>query len=225
MSYPPKSIPQYIKYIRMLLQKSKYDGYIEKICSSIEKNNYTMSPRQFDILERYRKGDNVSYSTKNENMNAKSKLVHLIKEIIKMKFKSGPSGGRRFIPPTIEVPLSNIEKLNNEKGGPHIKRITKGNEIILLISTYLRIALEESKRGRTTRQGEIDKNQLLKRFDEIFSKSPLFKGALKKSIQGSKQLNTSSGIFVPSNLEISTEDQKDPKILIIKNPTNFKSEV
>lgn len=137
-----------------------------------------------------------------------------------MKFSNKPSGGRRYIPDFIDVPLSNIQKLNNEPNGPHIKRTKRGNEIILLVSPYLRIALEESKRGRTTRQNEIDKNALLKRFDEIFSKSPIFKGALKKSIQGVKQIDTPFGPFTPSNLFISTEDQTSPEVLKIKNPVN-----
>lgn len=225
MANLPSDIPQYIKYIRMLLQKSNYDRYIDQVCSSIEKNSYRMSPRQFGVLERYRRGDSTPYSPKNENV-MNPKIPNLIKEIIKMKFSNNPSGkgGRRYIPNTIDVPLSSIQKLNSEKGGPHIKRTKKGDEIILLISTYLRIALEESKRGRTTRQGEIEKNQLLKRFDEIFSKVPLFKGALKKSVQGVKQMDTPFGAFIPSSLEISMKDQTNPDILKIKNPVEFNSE-
>lgn len=222
MANLPPDIPQYIKYIRMLLQKSNYDRYIDKVCSSIEKNNYRMSPRQFGVLEKYRRGDSTPYSPKNENI-MNTKLTSLIKEIVKMKFDSGPTGGRRYIPDFINVPLSSIKKLNSEKEGPHIKRTRKGDEIILLISPYLRIALEESKRGRTTRQGEIDKNQLLKRFDEIF-KDSFFKGALKKSVQGAKQMDTPFGPFIPSNLKISVEDQTNPDILKIKNPSTFNKE-
>lgn len=65
MANSPSNIPQYINYIRMLLKKSNYNKYIDQVCSSIENNNYKMSPRQFIVLERYRKGDSTPYSPKN----------------------------------------------------------------------------------------------------------------------------------------------------------------
>lgn len=209
--------PSYINYIKSLYRLTKPDNITKNIVRNVENRNYMISNREKDHLERYRKGDTSKYPYTNETMKS-TKLTSLIKEIVKMKFDNSPGGGRRYIPQFINVPLKNIQRLNSEKGGPHIKRTKKGDEIVLLISPYLRIALEESKRGRTTRQGEMEKSQLLKRFDEIF-KDPLFKGSLKKSLQGAKQMDTPFGPFIPSNLKISAEDQKDPDILIIKNPS------
>jgi hypothetical protein len=215
--------PSYINYIKSLYKLTRPDNITKNIVRNVEQRNYMISRREKAHLERYRTGDTSRYPYTNENMES-TKLTEIIKEIIKMKFDGGPTGGRRYIPDFINVPLSSIKKLNSEKGGPHIKRTRKGDEIILLISSYLRIALEESKRGRTTRQGEIDKNQLLKRFDEIF-KDSFFKGALKKSVQGAKQMDTPFGPFIPSNLKISVEDQSNPDILKIKNPSTFNKEV
>jgi len=53
----PTDIKAYIKYIRMLLQKSNYDSFVDKVCTSIENKGYKMSPRQYEVLRKYEKGE------------------------------------------------------------------------------------------------------------------------------------------------------------------------
>lgn len=53
----PKNVEAYIKYIRMLLKKVKYDSFVDKVCTSIEQNDYKMSSRQYEVLRKYQSGD------------------------------------------------------------------------------------------------------------------------------------------------------------------------
>lgn len=122
--------------------------------------------------------------------------------------------GRRYIPDTLQVPRSKIEELNKLTGDPkkrHIRILQKPDatgeiaEIRLAVSPLLKIALDESKRGRTSRQTLMYQNKLLKRFNEIFSGGQLqmFKGALKKSIDNQQIINHPIyGDMFISNLEI-----------------------
>lgn len=105
------------------------------------------------------------------------------------------------------------KKLNQEPNGPHIKMISQGGKIVLLISEYLKQALEGRQRGRTSRDTEIYKNKLLKRSQEIYS-SPndnLFIASLKKSLEGTKPKETPFGTMYQSGLVI-TKSKKSGKM-------------
>lgn len=132
--------------------------------------------------------------------------------------------GRRFIPPNIDIPKDFIKSVNEEPNGPHIKLI--GNpqgEKFLLISSYLKLALEESKRGRTSRDSLMQQNKLLKRFNELIEKYPpnvrMFKGMLKKSLENQRLRDTPFGKFFVSELIVDTQTEKDAPYIRIKNPS------
>ena len=102
------------------------------------------------------------------------------------------------------------KKLNQEPNGPHIKMMSQGGKIVLLVSEYLKQALEDRQRGRTSRDTEIYKNKLLKRSQEIYS-SPndnLFIASLKKSLEGTKPKETPFGTMYQSGL-IITKSKKN----------------
>lgn len=150
----------------------------------------------------------------------RNELKSLIREMIKGQWDQAKpgKGGRRYIPKTIEVPKLLIQKLNNESNGPHIRVITnkENDEKILLISPYLKIALEESHRGRTSRDTLLYQNRLLKKFNEIFEGYSMFKVILKKSLENTKMRQTPFGEYFTSKLIIldSTKEK-----LIIANPS------
>jgi hypothetical protein len=131
---------------------------------------------------------------------------------------SGGKGGRRYIPKTFDVNLNKIQSLNQLSEGPHIKLMSKPDgSVVIGISPFLKIALEESQRGRTSRDTEIRKRPLLKRFQEIFAEDSQFKGALKQSLDGAKQQSTPFGELFISKLKANIN--KDKGILSIDNPS------
>ena len=131
---------------------------------------------------------------------------------------SGGKGGRRYIPKTFDVNLNKIQSLNQLSEGPHIKLMSKPDgSVVIGVSPFLKIALEESQRGRTSRDTEIRKRPLLKRFQEIFAEDSQFKGALKQSLDGAKQQSTPFGELFISKLKANID--KDKGILSIDNPS------
>ena len=131
---------------------------------------------------------------------------------------SGGKGGRRYIPKTFDVNLNKIQSLNQFPEGPHIKLMsTPDGSVVIGVSSFLKIALEESQRGRTSRDTEIRKRPLLKRFQEIFADDSQFRGALKQSLDGAKQQSTPFGELFISKLKATIN--KDKGILSIDNPS------
>jgi len=131
---------------------------------------------------------------------------------------SGGKGGRRYIPKTFDVNLNKIQSLNQFPEGPHIKLMsTPDGSVVIGVSPFLKIALEESQRGRTSRDTEIRKRPLLKRFQEIFADDSQFRGALKQSLDGAKQQSTPFGELFISKLKATIN--KDKGILSIDNPS------
>jgi len=155
------------------------------------------------------------------------KLLLEIEEMMQGDFSNAnpnKGSGRRFIPPNIDIPKDFIKSVNEEPNGPHIKLI--GNpqgEKFLLISSYLKLALEESKRGRTSRDSLMQQNKLLKRFNELIEKYPpnvrMFKGILKKSLENQRLRDTPFGKFFVSELIVDTQTEKDSPYVRIKNPS------
>lgn len=103
-----------------------------------------------------------------------------------------------------------IKKINNETNGPHIKMLSQGGKIVLLISPYLEQALLQRQRGRTSRDTEIYKNKLLKRAQELANTPSLnlFLASLKKSLEGAKSKETPWGTMLQSGL-IITKSKKN----------------
>lgn len=87
----PENVEAYIKFIRQLLQKSNYSAFIDKLCTSIERNNYKMSPKQYQVLERYRRGDNTPYHSKNEHIMNQDQLRKLIRERVRQLLENQPA--------------------------------------------------------------------------------------------------------------------------------------
>lgn len=156
------------------------------------------------------------------NNNTRQLIRRLIKEMIKGQWNQATpkEKGRRYIPPTLTIPRKLINELNDTTNGPHLKIITnkETDQKVIIVSALLKIALEESKRGRTSRDTEIYKNQLLKRFDEIFEGFSMFKVVLKKSLDNTKSRETPFGTFFTSRLTVSSSD-KDK--IVINNPSMF----
>lgn len=131
---------------------------------------------------------------------------------------TGGKGGRRYIPQTFDVNLSKIQNLNQAPEGPHIKLMSKPDgSVVIGVSPFLKIALEESQRGRTSRDTEIRKRPLLKKFQEIFADDSQFKGALKQSLDGAKQQSTPFGELFISKLKATIN--RDKGILSVDNPS------
>jgi hypothetical protein len=154
-------------------------------------------------------------------INARQLIKLLIREIFKEdnNFEDKPrKKSRRYIPPTLEVPKNLIKTLNNTSNGPHLKIINneETGEKVIIISALLKIALEQSQRGRTSRDTELNKNRLLKRFDEIFEGFSMFKVTLKKSLENTKSRETPWGTFFTSRLIVSSST---PNSIIIDNPS------
>ena len=52
----PPNPKAYINYIKNLLKVSNYDRYVDELVRSVERNNYKITPRQYDVFEKYRRG-------------------------------------------------------------------------------------------------------------------------------------------------------------------------
>jgi len=109
----------------------------------------------------------------------------------------------RKIPRYIYIDKSAIPKLNEYKGGPHLKLISQdGKNYKLLVSEMLAIALTQVRRGRAPVT-----NNLLKRFMELFPQS-VFRGNLKNSLVDSsgntiQAQETPFGKMITSTLQIA----------------------
>lgn len=144
-----------------------------------------------------------------------TKLLSTLLKEVRMDFsKTGGGGGRRYIPNKFEVPISKVKELNKVTNGPHIRVFRKGEKTLLGISTHLHIAMQEMQRGRTSRSGEEAKRPLLKRFQELFSDTPMFRGALKKSTENQRSQSTPFGDLFISDLEVEI----DGGVISVKNP-------
>lgn len=112
-----------------------------------------------------------------------------------------------------------IKKINQEPNGPHIKMLSQDGKIKLLISEYLKQALDQRQRGRTSRDTEIYKNKLLKRAQEIYDTpmDKVFLGALKNSLEGTKSKETPWGPMYQSGLIITKSKKKGN--MFAKNPS------
>lgn len=152
------------------------------------------------------------------------KLIDLLEdlgEMMKGQFNTvKATGGRRYIPDNIEIPVNKLMMLNQESNGPHIKLIgnRETGEKFLLVSTFLKIALDESQRGRTSRDTLMYQNKLLKRFNEIFEDSSMFKVVLKQSLQGQKIRKTPFGDMFTSKLIVLPSDGESD-VIKVKNPS------
>lgn len=148
----------------------------------------------------------------------------LVRRLIKEMFNgqwdkaTTKTKGRRYIPTTLDIPRNLINKLNDTTDGPHIKVITneETKQKVIIVSSFLKIALEQSQRGRTSRDTEIYKNKLLKRFNEIFEGHSMFKVVLKKSLEDTKSRETPWGTFFTSRLSVPSST---PDKIVIRNPS------
>ena len=139
----PENVEAYIKFIRQLLQKSNYSAFIDKLCTSIEKNNYKMSPKQYQVLERYRRGDNTPYHSKNEHIMNKNQLRKLIRERVRQLLENQPAPSkpepgiaepdtdtptkprRRTLKPPKEAPNTRPKSSTNENEEELLNKIAK----------------------------------------------------------------------------------------------------
>ena len=94
-------------------------------------------------------------------------LRSLIREMIRGEFNKAVPGqkGKRFIPNIIKVSKKEINTLNDDRNGPHVRFIKQGKDSIMLISALLKVALDQSQRGRTSRETLMDQAPLLKKFN------------------------------------------------------------
>jgi len=128
------------------------------------------------------------------------------------------AGGKKRIQWFLYVSPDLIKKINQETNGPHIKMLSQDGKIKLLVSEYLKQALDQRQRGRTSRDTEIYKNKLLKRAQEIYSGTmdKVFLGALKNSLEGTKSKETPWGSMYQSGLIITKSKKKGN--MFAKNP-------
>lgn len=110
-----------------------------------------------------------------------------------------------------------IKKINQEPNGPHIKVLSQEGKIKLLVSEYLKQALDQIQRGRTSRDTR-NSNQLLGRTQEIYSTpmDEVFLRALKNSLEGTKSKETPWGPMYQSALIITKSKKKGN--MFAKNP-------
>jgi len=104
-----------------------------------------------------------------------------------------------------------------QKGKRFIKQ---GEDSIMLISALLKVALDQSQRGRTSRETLMDQAPLLRKFNEIFEGNSMFKVILKQSLTGSKIRSTPSGEFYASKLYV-LDNPDDPETIYIANPVKY----
>jgi len=154
------------------------------------------------------------------NTQTRQLIRRLIKEMFKGQWDKATTKnkGRRYIPSTLDIPRNLIKELNDSTNGPHLKIVTneETQQKVIMVSALLKIALEQSQRGRTSRDTEMYKNQLLKKFDEIFEGFSMFKVVLKKSLDGTKSRETPWGTFFTSRLIVSS---LEPDKIVIDNPS------
>jgi hypothetical protein len=149
-------------------------------------------------------------------------LRSLIREMIRGEFNKAVPGqkGKRFIPDIIKVSKEEVNKLNDDRNSPHIRFIKQGEDSIMLISALLKVALDQSQRGRTSRETLMDQAPLLRKFNEIFEGNSMFKVILKQSLTGSKIRSTPSGEFYASKLYV-LDNPDDPETIYIANPVKY----
>ena len=154
-------------------------------------------------------------------MNIKKIIRETIDNFVsEIKSGSEPKRGRIYIPDFLYIPEYKINAINNESGGPHIKVLKSSNSkygdfnISFLISPLLATAISQTKRGRTSREIEVNKAYLLKRYMEIFKDNSLFRGLLKKSLEG-----ISIRPLIPSDISsVPTKEYYPSRILITHIP-------
>jgi len=119
--------------------------------------------------------------------------------------------GRRYIPSVVSFDKALVDRLNKSTGGPHILTLKapqssydrlnigkpkEGIDLVrLLVSPLLYTAITQTQRGRSSRDIEIYKAPLLKRYQELFSNEQSFKGYLKQALDQATLQSTSKGDF------------------------------
>lgn len=162
--------------------------------------------------------------------------IDLSEDMMKGQFdKAKPkTPGRRYIPQVVSFDKNKIDQLNKEKNGPHIQLLDsppssyetlgigkpkEGIKLVrLLVSPLLFTAISQTQRGRTSRDIEVYKAPLLKRYQEIFSNEQSFKGYLKQALEQATLQKTSKGDFylARETMPIFYAEEQNLVVLVLK---------
>ena len=168
------------------------------------------------------------------------RLKTILTEMMKGQFdKAKPkTPGRRYIPDVVSFDKNKIDQLNKETGGPHIQLINapkssyermgigepkEGISLVrMLVSPLLYTAISQTQRGRSSRDLEVAKAPLLRRYQEIFEKEQTLKSFLKKSLEQATMQKTSKGEFYLTReiMPIFYAKEQNLVIMVLKAKTD-----